>query len=66
MAAATTMYKVVYRPNSGGSSENMVEFKWFKTFEDATVFGGKLGDRVLEIKQYDKPEHYPNAELDFS
>ena len=23
----TTMYKVVYRPNSGGSAENMVEFK---------------------------------------
>lgn len=62
----TTMYKVVYRPNIGGSAENMLEFKWFKTFEEATIFGGKLGDRVLEIKQYDKPDHYPSAELDFS
>lgn len=60
----TTMYKVVYRPNIGSSAENMVEFKWFKSFDEATVFGGKLGDKVLEIKQYDKPENFPDAELD--
>ena len=64
MVMITTMYKVVYRPNSGNSAENMVEFKWFRSFEEATQFGGKLGDRVLEIKQYDKPENFPDSELD--
>jgi hypothetical protein len=65
--ATTTMYKVVYKPNAAGTpSENTVMVKWFKTYEDATEWSGKLGDRVLEVKQYDKPEHYPNAELDFS
>ena len=64
MAATTTMYKVVYHPYQGSSSENAVLFKWFKTFHEASDFGSKLGDRVMEIKQYDKPEGYPSADLD--
>jgi len=66
MASTTTMYKVVYHPNSGSSSETAVMFKWFKTFDEATDFGSKLGNRVMEIKQYDKPDGYPSADLDMS
>jgi hypothetical protein len=65
MEKSNSMYKVCYQPSSSGSESSML-FKWFNTMEEATEFAGKLGDKILEIKQYDKPEHYPNADLDFS
>lgn len=64
MATAKTMYKVVYKGPQDSSAENSVSFKWFPTFEEASTFGSKLGDRIMEIKQYDMPENYPDADLD--
>lgn len=61
------MYKVVYKSDVAGTpSEHAVLSKWFKTYEEATEWSTKLGSRVLEVKQYELPKHYPNAELDFS
>lgn len=64
MVTSKTMYKLVYRGPQDSSAENAVMFKWFNTYEEASTYGSKLGDRILEIKQYDMPEHYPDAELD--
>lgn len=55
------MYKVSYQLQDS----SMVQFKWFKTAEEANEFSNKLGSRLLEVKQYTKPEYYPDAELDF-
>lgn len=61
------MYKVVFKPNTAGTTaEHAVESKWFKTYEEATDWSSTLGSRVLEVKQYETPGNYPNAELDFS
>lgn len=57
-----TMYKVTYYKSSSGSS-NEVAFKMFNTFEESSDFSSKLGDKIIEIKAYEIPEHYPDSDL---
>jgi hypothetical protein len=57
------LWKVVYYKNV---SNTEVDFKWFKTYELATEFTKDKTDRIIEVKSYSIPAHYPDANLDFS
>jgi hypothetical protein len=63
------MYKVIYYAENSASYNSVVS-KWFDTADEAFDFCKKLGDRVIETKQYangpEIPKNYPPAELDFS
>lgn len=57
------LWKVTFYTNM---SHTEVDFKWFKTYELATEFTKDKTDKIIEVKSYTIPAHYPSAELDFS
>ena len=59
------MYKVTYYADSSTAYTSVLS-KWFKTANEAFDFSRKLGERVIETKQYSDMQHYPMPDLDLS
>jgi len=59
------MYKVTYYADSS-SAYTSLQFKWFKTANEAFDFSRQLGERVIETKHYSDMGNYPMPDLDLS
>ena len=60
-----TMYKVTYYAHET-TADGAVLNKWFSTANEAFDFSRRMGERVIETKQYSDLEHYPMPDLDLS